>query len=330
MTQLLFNKVPADFPAEFKSALGFVDADFKFNKLRADLRTTTNELVKIIGQEVYDEIYGWYIGAPDPDQTAMVEAAQYAVASGAYKLYAPINDLQHGVNGRKMLTSEDSKTPFEHMLVASDDELERRYFRAIDDLLELLDVASATWKASVEYKESHKNIVRTVDEFNEYWTMNSRLLLIKLSPGIAKAERQEIAPRIGSEAYQALKDKRDATDQTALTALQAVLLPLIQEACVYYSLSWGVPRFQATLFPEGILQPVRTDRQTVKGRVGYTGNQVDQAAQLFKRDAEDVFLEIERILKAQEVVDEEEDQESTAIDVCKLTGFESDSAFVST
>src|SRR5690606_34832804 len=166
----------------------------------------------------YLEIVATYEDDFDYETTVgqILQFAQNAIANLAYRYFAPSNDLQHGNNGRKMLTSEDSKTPFEYMIVASNDEMERRSHRAMDNLINLLDESSNTWKASDNYKATHRLFVRTVKEFNQFYTINSRYLLEKLSPGIAMAEKRLIIPRIGQTAYDALKAKRK--DGSALSA----------------------------------------------------------------------------------------------------------------
>lgn len=292
--KLLFNKTGADFSKEFKDALGFVDADFKFQKIAPDVRTATRSLAAVLGNTTYLEIVDTY-EAPVIDYEAtggqILLLAQNVIANQAYRLFAPSMDLQHGNNGRKMLTSEDSKTPFEYMLVNSNDELERRSFRAMDDLITLLDESSATWKASDNYKESHKNFVRTVTQFDEFYTIESRYLLQKLSPGLSLSEKREVLPRTGLIAFAEIKTK--LKENTALDATEAHLLSLIREATVYSALSWGIPRLQATLFPDGLYQQIRGDRATIKGRMAPIGNQVDQMSQLFKEDADRVLREIE-------------------------------------
>lgn len=298
---LLFGKTPGNEQAELKLSLGFIDADISFNKIKPDLRTATSKLIEVIGKPTYEGIVAEY-KKPTPTELDLIELAQYAVATAAYRLYAPANDLQHGNNGRKMLTDEHSKTPFEHMIVASNDDIEKRSFRALDELIKYMDADYVLWKASAQYKASHKLFVRTTAEYDLHYVMNSRLLLIKLQPGMALAEKREILPRITREVFDVLKAKRNGTNTTPLTETEQVLLPLIQEACVYSSLSWGIPRLQATLFPEGILQSIRSDRATIKGRTAFQGNQVDQLSQLFKEDSARVLMEIEKVLKPEEVV----------------------------
>lgn len=324
--ELLFNKTDADFSREFKEALGYVDADFKFTKLAPDLRTATRSLAKEIGNDTYLEMVATYQSTFDYQSTEgqILQLAQNAIANHAYRLFAPANDLQHGVNGRKMLTSEDSKTPFEHMLVASDDEMERRSFRAMDDLINLLDESSSTWKSSDNYKASHKNFVRTVAEFDEFYTIESRYLLQKLAPGLSLAEKRVIIPRIGKAVFDDLKAKRK--DDATLTPDEINLLLLINEACVYYSLSWGIPRLQATLFPTGLYQQIRSDRSAIKGRAVPLGNQVDQLSQLFKFDTERVLIEIEDFVKPEPIPGQ---PEPNSIPVEDEFGFSVDDGFAS-
>jgi hypothetical protein len=323
--KLLFNKPGADFSKEFKDALGFVDADFKFQKIKPDLVNATQEIASFLGNTTYLEIVATYESNFDYETTAgqILQFAQNAIANLAYRYFAPSNDLQHGTNGRKMLTSEDSKTPFEYMIVASNDELERRSHRAMDNLINLLDESSNTWKASDNYKATHRLFVRTVKEFNQFYTINSRYLLEKLSPGIAMAEKRLIIPRIGQTAYDALKAKRK--DGSALSADEEPLLLMIQEATVYAALAWGVIRLQVTLFPDSISQAVRGDRATIKGRMPIVNNVLDQLEQKFKEDTAQVLLDIEAAVK--EPDPEPTTQTTNCPDEDKF-GFRTDDGFV--
>jgi hypothetical protein len=323
--KLVFKK-DEQFSEEFKDTLGAVDADFSFEALKADLRTATTDLIKVIGLDTYNEIADIYEnGTMVDEEQELLDLTQYVVAIGAYTYFAPFNDLQHGPNGRKMLTDADSKTPFEHLLVASNDELQRRTYRAMDDLLRALDMYSDTWKASTNYKDSHSLFVRTTDEFDQYYIINSRLLLLKLRPGIAQAEKREIIPRISKDVFDVMKEKRNGSNNTALTETESLLLSLIQEACVYSAISWGIIRLQATLFPEGVLQATRGDSTNLKSRIAFVGNQPDQISEKFKQDALEVLQEIERVLSSLEEVivsqsDEEDDPEPF--------GFNADDKFV--
>jgi hypothetical protein len=52
---------------------------------------------------------------------------------------APSNDVAHTNNGRKMRQDEGEKLPFQWMLDNDNASLEKRYYRALDDLIKFLD-----------------------------------------------------------------------------------------------------------------------------------------------------------------------------------------------
>ena len=203
-----------------------------------------------------------------------------------------------------MRSSDDQKTPFEWMLANDDDNLQKRAFKAVDSLILYMDENFDFWKESDQFKLTHKLYVRTLDDFSAAYVLDSRLLLIKLVPGLYQCEKREIYPRIGAELNEILKAKilykaLGSTDDTSkeLTADELLLIDLIREACAYYSLSWAFPRLQVNMFPEGILQSIRSDRSTIKGRAVPVVPVIDQITKLFKDDADKAFLNIERQIK---------------------------------
>lgn len=329
--KLLFGKQGAP-ETEIQEALSFVDAMFEFKKLKSDIRSVTSEFIDLIGEAVYTELVGIYLDTEDKPEdengsnAIMLELAKSAIITAAYRLYAPSSDLQHGMNGRTMLSSNSNKTPFQHMLVSDNDELERRSHRAMNDFLKWLDKNSDTWKQSDEYKSSHELFVRTVDEFNRGFVINSRLLLMKLRPGLRKAEN-EIKARVGAALFKSIKDKRSGVSEEALTETESKVLALSQEAAIYASLSWGIPRLQLTLFPEGVLQAVRSDQSNISARQVAQFNEVAYVAQLFRQDADALLLKIEKEVTAEEV--ENSTEERTKLDFDKITDFGCDSGFAS-
>lgn len=333
--RLIFEKQGIDGSDELKEVLGFIDADLRLSNIKSDLRRATYDLIKVIGLDTYKEILGLYVsGVPNATDTPwtedlikeLVTLAQYQVAVTGYSYYAPSNDLSHGNNGRTMEMGEHQKMPFEHLLVRDDEALQRRGYRGMDDLLNFLDEHSEVWKSSEEFKVSHRLFVRTVREFDQYFHMDSRLLLIKLSPGISICEKREILPRIGLEQYELIKAKRQGTNENPLTEVEEVLLDLIQEACVNASLAWGLPRMRATLFPEGVMKQVHSERNTIKGRSMTMGNEIEQMVQLFKRDSLRVLQDIEALVAIPDPVDPNTNIQAQPLDY----GFDEDDNFVNT
>ncbi|MHA3788332.1 DUF6712 family protein [Flavobacterium hauense] len=293
--KLLFAKSGTNGSTELKALLGFIDADIKFEKIKSDVTSATKEVVKLMGKEVYDKVIDIYTdSSTDEDELDLLYNTRYPIAIRAYMLLAPSNDIAHTSNGRKMRSDTNEKQAFEWMLDRDNENLERRYYRALDDLIEYLDENVEEWKESDAYKKSHSLFIRTTDEFNDFFRIESRLMLLKLEPGIRQCEQNEILPRLGTDKFEELKGKvKDGSD---LSADEKKLLNLVKEACVYYSLSWAMMRLSVQLFPEGVLQAYTSDRMTTKGKLPSVNIEPEAARLAFASDASVVVKKIEDLL----------------------------------
>lgn len=294
--ELLFEYNDADASAELNNHLGFIDADIKYSTIKPDVITATNELVRFTGQPVYNAVLDAYKAAEATEaQALLVYMYRYPIAIRAYALLAPNNDISHTENGRKMRATEYEKQAFEWMIDRDNEALERRYYRAMDDLVHHLDANSAVWQESDAFKKSHRLFLRTTDDFDMYFPIQSRYVLMKLEPGIRQCEQNEILPRIGKIKFDALKaalqNGEAITDDTDVQ-----LLELAKEACVYYALSWAMVRLSVTVFPEGILQSYTSDRETTKIKRPAAKLEAEVARTAFTNDAFSVFQKIEALL----------------------------------
>ena len=297
---------------EFKELLGYVDKDIKFENLLSDILSATKEVVNLIGIEVYNYVADLYSpnlakDFADPIYN-LVRAVQLPIATNGYYLYAPSNDLSHTNDGRKMRNDEHEKNAFEWMLDRDNKMQEKRYYRALDDLVFLLDNTNildlkTIWQASNAYKASKANFVNTVIDFNRFYNIESSLLLLKIAPGLSECERREIAPRIGNQKFLSLKNSILSLN-TALSLNDIVLLDLCKEFSVNYALAWALPRFSVTLFPEGVLQYQNSDRMTTQGKKPALFNEPELARQTFANNAKRIAIEIENHLKPAPVADD--------------------------
>lgn len=290
--KLLFEKSGTNGGTELKALLGFIDADIKFAKIKPDIITATKTLVRLIGQEMYETICNAYTDG-SPELEMLVYHARYPIAVEAYGLLAPSNDVSHTPNGRKMRQDINEKQAFEWMLDRDNEALVKRYYRAMDDLLEYLEDIEG-WKGSEAYKKVKKLFVNTTAVFDDHFTIQSRLILLQLAPGLLQCERKQILPRIGKERYEGLKTLVHSGDEIDGDDLE--LLEAIQEACVYHSLAWGMLRLSVTIFPEGVLQAYTSDRDTTQIRRPAENLEVSAARQAFLKDAADALDRIEKLV----------------------------------
>ena len=306
--------------AQFNDLLGFVDADLEIGKMKSELFTATKDLISLIGKEAYSYALGLALKEEQSaEEGSAVEFSdeeadslynfRYPIAVDAYRHYAPSGDLSHTNNGRKMRNDEYEKSAFEWMINRDNEALEKRYYKALDNLLDHLDdtdpvlvaagegTAELKWTGTEAYQKTHRLFVRKTSDFDPYHPINSRLLLLKLQPGLSRCERFEILPRIGAEKFEQYKQQLNGTAPADSDELDESLLNLIKAACVYYAMDYALKRLRVQLFPDGVLQRYAGERvNTINTKVPER-LEAEIAAQAFAADAEKELRAIEEYLK---------------------------------
>lgn len=315
--KLIFNKGNAG-NAELKKVLGFLDRSVVFQSMERFITNATYTVIKILGKETYEIIQGYYESDSEvPEEVELIGALQYSIAIEGYRRYSPTKDVGHTQNGRIMQLDDHQKQPFEWMIDRDDTNMERMYYQSLDQLLEVLE-GLASWKSTDQYKKLNSLFVSKTDHFQDYFNINdSRILMLKLQPGLRQCENQAILPRLTKTEFDALKQDPSGKEE---------LLSMVREACVYWSLAWAMRgRLTVTLFPEGVLQRFVSDRMTTQGKKPPLGNEYAWAAQQFANDANEVLIRIEKHLEPEVVLVDGED-----VDVDPPYGFDSDDKFIDT
>lgn len=295
---VLFNREgDASASTELKDVLSFIDVDIKYKNIKSDVLTATRELIAIIGKEIYDVAYNDYKNKTD-DKKDLVTYMRLPIAINAYRMYAPNNDIAHTANGRKMRQDDNQKQAFEWMIDRDNEMLERKYYRAVDDLLHYLEESEPTWKSSEAYNKLQQSIFKTTDDFNEHFTIDSRLMLLKLQPGIKQCLQNEIKVRIGADALENIL-KEEVTDILELDFA-------VKQACAYYALAWAIPRLSVQLLPQGVLQSYVGERTTTQSKQVAPGNALAYAKQYFENDFKKAIANIEIIVKASQPISTED------------------------
>ncbi len=320
--KLLFNITDVEISAdEIKSSLGYTDADLSFKNLLPDINSATTLVRKVISREVYMHIYDFYKDNLEEDGTYIYDyediesnilrQTRYPILVKAYSLFAPSNDISHSNEGRRARTSENEKLPWQWQIDADNKEQEKRFYRAMDDLIDLLDDSmpegyqgmtdeqkNATvyykWINSAAYKELKSLFVNSIDKFNKVFTIESSLLLHKLAAGLQECEEFEILSRIGKEKFEQLKSSEPIEDPKDVQ-----LLKLIHTACVFYSLAWAIPKMSITIFPEGVLQYQVSDRANTIAKKPAIGNEHEYAMQSFAKSCQLALSLIEELVKTE-------------------------------
>lgn len=326
--KLLFEE--NTFSEEFKELIGFVDADTDFNSIKSDMISASKEMKKLVGPIYEAAVDVFENEEPTETETELLYHVRYPIALNAFRASLGTSDVQHTVNGRVTRAEEHERAPWEWLIERDDRNQERKYYRALDDLLVyldeenppcLIDTVPKHWKDTPEYKKQREYFVNSTDDFDEYFPINSRFLLVRMLPGIRKAERSHILPIIGKEKFDALKTAHEAGN---VPEEDETLYERIKEACVYFALAWAMKRLTPTLFPEGALQQFEIS-SLINLKKKPEKMEAQLAFQEFTKDAESLFREIEALV-APPPVPEPETTEETTYDF----GFEEDDKFATT
>lgn len=296
--KLLFDK-GGQGSAEIKRLLGFTDGNLKFENLKPKLYPATDTLIEVIGANLYQVLIGIYEASSASEGDAeFLRRVQSVIILDAYRNYAKDNDLSHSSNGRVNQIDDKQKLAWEWQIVNSDRKMERDYYILLDKLIKYMDANVSGWKTTQAYKDTFNHLIRTASEIDDYFNIEgSRLLFIKLLPGIKKAEREEIIPLLTEPVYESLKQKLKDNEND----YDKKLYGLVKEGLVYKALSWGIPRLSAQLFPEGVLQVADASRLSISARKSAEKFEADSLSQRFAKDAQKAFEAIADYLKSLEI-----------------------------
>lgn len=319
--KLIFDKAEKG-NEELLKHLGFIDVSVSYENMVRFIRSASIEVRQLIGEATYGSIADIYWSTteePNDVENNIIDAVQDAIAVQAYRQYAPSKDVAHTQNGRRMRMDDHEKQAFEWMIDRDNENMERMYYQSLDHLLIVLDTLPS-WKTTDEYKSLNSLFVSTTSILQNYFDINnSRLLMMKLQPGLKQCEDMQILPRLGKEAFDALKENATGKER---------LLELVRAACVYWALQWAFSgRLTVNLFPEGVLQRYVGDRNTNLAKQVATMNEYAWAAQQFRGDALELLKHIENEVAPPIELNAEESENETSE---SNFGFKNTDGFVTT
>ncbi|NYJ27510.1 DUF6712 family protein [Allomuricauda sp. ARW1Y1] len=279
---------------EIKETLGFLSADMSFTNLESDIILCTPDLIDLIGTEVYDKMADFYNGEDNPPtENAEVErhnkAVKYAqiyILSMAYLDYASDNDLNHGNDGRTVRTEEDQDKPFEWQVNKSNSSIKKRGYKALDQLMLLLDSSGWTeWTGSDQYKQANSIFIKNTKEFDTVFPINkSGQLYYRLVPFMADIESDKVSPILGKDVFESLKTEESPD------AGQKELQRLVKKAVAHLSLGKALKAFPVEMFPDGIVYSENT-RMKSEARA--------EVMQFMNKEGNDYLIKLEHVFSQQ-------------------------------
>lgn len=267
--------------SELHDVLGFVDADFSMKQILPYLRSSTKNIIEIIGEDLYDKAFELYGDFSQDNE--LVTLLRYAIALGAFRQFAPLSDVSYTTSGRLFRTDENTKSAFEWMIDKSDDAMERSYYAAVNEIIRFIfnefpeDAVGLTKKFKLD-----ELFVYSLSVFQEYVNINDfYLLYFKLIPSLRLAQKRFILPRVGQN-YDIYKANEDLAINST-----------IKQICVYFAMRDGLKKESVQLFPRGVVKETSGSKKHTAARL------IDIEATVLYYDDElsTLLLELENLVK---------------------------------
>lgn len=246
--------------AEITAAVGIISNGVTFDKWQPLLPFGIRDVVAIVGREPVEALAEFYESGDDTDSAklAALTYLQQAVAFFTWLKIIPTLDAQHDESGRCRRLGENEKGLTALQEFKDEENILRLAYEAIDALVEALDSnAFPFWVESPKYKQREGLLIRSKEEFDNYYIIGSHRLFVTLLPIIREVQGATVAPVLGKYLAPILSgDDSDAFALMKATAARAVALLTMQKA---------VERLPVEVIPEGIVQVQQS--QPVKSRL---------------------------------------------------------------
>lgn len=259
----LFNR-DGDGSAEIVAAVGLISKGIDFDKWEPVLPLGIRDVVAIVGPEPVEALARIYEGAEEPapeDSPIAGEALKYlqqAVACFAWLKIIPTLDAQHDEGGRSRRLGENEKGLTALQEFKDEENITRLAYEATDALVEALDRgAFEFWTQSRKYRQREGLLIRSKEEFDEYYNIGSHRLFVTLLPIIREVQGADVAPVLGAKYLNALLHGDEV--------ISGILKETAARAVALLSIKKAVERLPVEVIPEGIVQVQQS--QPIKSRL---------------------------------------------------------------
>lgn len=245
---------------EITAAVGIISNGITFDKWRPLIPFGIRDVVAIVGREPVEALADYYENG-ESDDAAMADALAYlqqAVAFFTWLKIIPTLDAQHGDTGRAKSLGENEKGLTALQEFKDEENILRLAYEATDALVEALDrEAFPFWIESPKYRQREGLLIRSKEEFDNYYIIGSHRLFVTLVPIIREVQGATVATVLGKYLAPILSgEDSDTFTLMKATAARAVALLTMQKA---------VERLPVEVIPEGIVQVQQS--QPVKSRL---------------------------------------------------------------
>lgn len=258
----LFNR-NNDGAREIVAAVGLIANGIDFDRWEAVLPFGIRDVAAIVGRDVVEALARFYEGGEYPDEefpaatTIPLGYLKQAVAYFSWLKIIPTLDAQHDDSGRSRRLGENEKGLTALQEFKDEENITRLAYEAVDALVEALDRgAFRFWLLSPKYMQREGLIIRSKEEFDQYYNIGSHRLFVTLTPVMREVQDFDVAPVLGEKYLGQVLDGNPEVQTLHHYAARAVALLTMKKA---------VERLPVEVIPEGVVQIQQS--QPVKSRL---------------------------------------------------------------
>lgn len=290
---------------EIVAAVGLISDDITFDKWEPLLPLGIRDVEAIIGPETVRALAEFYESGEEATDEIPATAStalrylQQAVAFFTWLKIIPTLDAQHGDTGRAARLGENEKGLTALEKFHDEENILRLAYEATDALIAELDREAFTfWTSSRKYKMRDGLLIRSKEQFDEFYTIGSHRLFVTLLPMIREVQSADVAPVIGRKYMAAII----AGDDDVIT----VLMEPAARAVALLTMKKAVERLPVEVLPEGIVQVQQS--QPVKSRLKAEKAARDAVAASLGSDAARYLAQLQDLVAALEADNEPVDR----------------------
>ncbi|MDE5785361.1 MAG: hypothetical protein K2H98_02415 [Duncaniella sp.] len=283
--------------AEIVAAIGLIADDITFDKWEPLLPLGIRDVEAIVGSETVRALAEFYeAGGMETDSvpasaSGALRYLKQAVAFFTWLKIIPTLDAQHGDSGRAARLGENEKGLSSLEKFHDEENILRLAYEATDALIAELDRHGFEfWTTSRKYRMRDGLLIRSKEQFDEYYNIGSHRLFVTLLPMIREVQSADVAPVIGRKFMKSILEGDDA--------ISDVLMEPAARAVALLTMKKAVERLPVEVLPEGIVQVQQS--QPVKSRLKAEKAARDAVAAALGSDASRYITQLQDLVAALE------------------------------
>ena len=279
---------------ELRKLTGSWYASNDFERIEQDIDLETEELAKIIGDDIIEKAEEIANNPTPTEQEAkLLKRVQLPIALMAVYRFFQSNIVSHDQSTRKIkVDTENEKLAWEWMLDRDDAAHLGKAQRAVDRLIAFLDKTDLPeWENSPNKKAAKRLFVNNTEVFSEYYPIDNSARFYYLAvPLLREIQTIHIKPALAEDYAPLLENFQEAD----LSEYQLELLDYVRRAQVLATIALAVRRLNTQVLPDGIVKALKSQGQTVNATQPATVEEINYFAKRINLDAFDYIDKIKR------------------------------------